>query len=313
MNAPEVYVGVDVSKAVLDIALRPSGKTWQVPNTPEGVDDLVGQLKPLQPTLIVMEATSTYHLDCLVTLREAGLPSVAINPRQIRDFARATGQLAKTDRLDAQIIAHYAEALKPEVRPLPDALQRELSDWRVRRRQLVQMITAERNRLRIASAVVKPSIQAHIDWLTHDLDELNQQLRQMIRENPEWHALDQLLQSVPGVGEAVSLTLIAELEELGQANRHEIAALVGVAPLNRDSGRQQGTREVWGGRADVRAALYMATLVAIRYNPVIKAFYERLIGAGKRTKVALIACMRKLLVILNTMVKNNKHWQPARH
>jgi transposase len=306
-----LYVGIDVSQKSLDIAVRPTGERWQVDNAPAGIDQLVVRLQALTPARIVLEATSSYHLDLVTALAEVALPAVLVNPRQVRDFARATGQLAKTDRLDAAVLAHFAAAIQPEVRPLPDSTQRELSALRARRQQVMEMLTAEKNRLGTSSQRIRPHVQAHIAWLTQQLEDLDHQVREMIQRSPLWRAQDDLLQSVPGIGPVVSATLIAELPELGHLNRHEIAALVGVAPLNRDSGQHRGERHVWGGRAVVRTALYMATLVATRFNPVIRAYYHHLLEIGKAKKVALVACMRKLLIILNTMVKTGTRWQPS--
>jgi len=239
----------------------------------------------------------------------AGLPVVVINPRQARDFAKATGQLAKTDAIDAAILAQFAEVVRPPVRPLPDAQTQELAALIARRRQLIEMRTAESNRLGSAAKRVRPGIAAHLRWLDTQVARVDQDLTQAIRQSPVWRARDDLLQSTPGVGPVVTTTLLAELPELGTLTGKQIAALVGVAPLNRDSGLVRGTRTVWGGRASVRAALYMSALVAVRHNPVIKAFYLRLRAAGKAPKVALIACMRKLLTILNAMLKHQTPWR----
>ena len=239
-----------------------------------------------------------------------GIPLVVVNPRQVRDFAKAIGRLAKTDRLDAQVLAHFGEATQPQPRPLPDAQSQALQAWLARRSQLVAMLTAEKNRLGAALAPVRPRLQAHIGWLQEELAALDQDLADTLRKSPLWRAKDNLLQGVPGVGPKVSLTLLAHLPELGSLTRQQISALVGVAPLNRDSGLMRGRRSVWGGRARVRAALYMATLVAARHNPVIRNFYQRLLEAGKPKKVALVAGMRKLLCILNAMLKHQQSWNP---
>jgi len=241
-----------------------------------------------------------------------GLPIVVINPRQARDFARATGRLAKTDALDAAVLAHFAEAIRPTPRPLPDETAQQLAALVARRRQLVEMRTAENNRLHGTAPNLRPRINRHIAWLDQELETINQDLETMIQSSPLWRAKEELLRSVPGVGPTVARTLVAELPELGHLNRKEIAALVGVAPLNRDSGTLRGRRAIWGGRASVRLVLYMAALVASRRNPVIKAFYDRLLAAGKTPKVALVACMRKLLTILNTMLNHGTSWNPAR-
>ena len=243
-------------------------------------------------------------------LATAGLPLAMVNPRQVRDFARATGKLAKTDQLDAQVLAHFAEAVRPTPYPLPDAQTQELTALLTRRHQVVEMLTAEKNRLRSARELVHRRVQDHICWLEQELADLDDDLERTLRKSPLWREKDNLLRSVPGIGRVVSITLLADLPELGTLSRHQIAALVGVAPLNRDSGRFRGKRMVWGGRARVRAALYMAALTASRYNPIIKAFYHRLCEAGKARKVALTACMRKLLIILNSMVKHRQTWNP---
>lgn len=309
MTAPVVCVGIDVSKARLDVACRPSGDRWAVANDPPGIARLVDRLRGLSPTLIVLEATGGLELPPTGTLAAAGLPVVVVNARQVRDFAKATGQLAKTDAIDAAVLAHFAEAVRPALRPLPDAATQALSALMMRRRQLIEMRTAEQNRLGSAPASVRSRIRAHLTWLTRELAHLDDDLAQTIRESPVWREKDDLLQSTPAVGPVLARTLLAALPELGTLNRKQIAALVGVAPLNRDSGTLRGRRIVWGGRAHVRAALYMSALVATRYNPVIRAFYQRLCAAGKAKKVALTACMHKLLTILNTMLKHGTRWQ----
>jgi len=304
----EIYVGIDVSKDTLDVAVRPGGQTWSTTNDLEGIDELVPRLVAMAPVLIVMEATGGLELPVGSQLAIAGLAVAIVNPRQVRDFARATGRLAKTDSLDAQVLAHFAEAMQPEPRPLPDPDRLVLDDLVARRRQMVEMLTAERNRLHRARRVVRPRIEAHIQWLQKELESLDDDLEAFIHQSPLWREQENLLQSVPGVGPVVARTLLAHLPELGKLNRKEIAALVGVAPLNRDSGHYRGRRTIWGGRASVRSALYMSALVATRYNPVIAEVYQRLLAAGKEKKVALVACMRKLLVILNAMVKTGQHW-----
>jgi transposase len=300
------YVGIDVSKDQLDIAVRPTGDTWSMANDAAGITEVVQRLAQLHPKLAVLEATGGLQMP----LAAAGLPLSMVNPRQVRDFARATGRLAKTDRLDAQVLAHFAEAVRPTPYPLPDAQTQELTALLTRRHQVVEMLTAEKNRLRTSRASVRQRVQDHIRWLEQELADLDDDLERTLRESPIWREKDNLLRSVPGIGRVVSSTLLADLPELGTLRRHQIAALVGVAPLNRDSGRFRGKRTVWGGRARVRAALYMAALTASRYNPIIKAFYHRLCGAGKARKVVLTACMRKLLIILNSMVKHQQTWTP---
>lgn len=306
------FVGIDVAKQQLDVALRPSGERFKVPHDEQGLTVLVSRLRAQQPTLIVLEATGGFEVDVAGALAAGGLPTAVINPRQARDFARSTGLLAKTDQLDAQALAHFAEAVRPEPRPLPDAQAQELSALLLRRRQLLEMLIAEKNRLTMAPRQIRAHIQKHIDWLQQQLADLDRDLGQLIRSSPVWRAKDNLLRSVPGVGPVLATTLLASLPELGTLNRKQIAALAGVAPLNRDSGTLRGRRMVWGGRAHVRSVLYMSTLVAVRHNPALRAFYERLRRAGKLPKVALTACMRKLLTILNAMLKRETHWIPAR-
>jgi len=311
LSVQGVFVGIDVSKARLDIAVRPSGDEWTSPNTDAGVRSAAARLKDLRPELAVMEATGGLEVPLAGALAALALPVVVINPRQVRDFARSVGRLAKTDALDARVLAHFAEAVRPEPRPLPDEQSQELSSLISRRRQVSEMLTAEKNRLRTARSRVRRRLQAHIRWLERELSDIDGDLERSIKGSPLWRAKDDILKSVPGVGSVVSITLLSELPELGRLNRKEIAALVGVAPLNRDSGTLAGRRTVWGGRARVRAALYMAALVATRYNPVIRAFYQRLCEAGKPKKVALTACMRKLLLILNSMIKRWAPWNGA--
>jgi transposase len=308
MHEPQVCVGIDVSKAQLDVALRPTEDQWHVSNDEVGIPALVERLQAVQPTLIVLEATGGLEVPAAGALAEAGLPVVVVNPRHARDFAKATGRLAKTDRLDARGLAHFAEAVRPTPRPLPEAQAQALSALLTRRRQLVQMLTAERRRLQSAPQRIRADIQAHIAWLERRLARTDADLAAAIRSTPLWRAKDEMLQSTPGVGPILSRTLVAEVPELGALNRQEIAALIGVAPLNRDSGTVRGKRAVWGGRAHVRAVLYMSTLAAVRHNSVLKAFYERLRAVGKAPKVALTACMRKLLTILNAMLKHQTPW-----
>lgn len=309
MNQTLVFVGVDVSKANVDVALRPGDERWQSPRDEEGMRELADRLRTLVPTLIVVEASGGLELPLVATLAAESLPVVVVNPRQVRDFARATGKLAKTDALDAAVLAHFAEAVRPALRPLRDAETQTLTDLVARRHQLVTMLVAEKNRRGSASAAVLPRVEAHISWLEDELRDLDDELKQTLQSSPHWRARDELLRSVPGVGEQLSLTLMAHLPELGSLDRRQIAALVGVAPFNRDSGALRGRRAIWGGRARVRSALYMSALVASRYNPVIRDFYQRLVAAGKPKKLALTACMRKLLVILNAIVKHHSPWQ----
>lgn len=308
MGSPACFVGIDVSKARLDIAGHPGDLRATFLRSGEGIAQMVVHLRRLRPTLLVLEATGGLERPVVRAVVEAALPVVVVNPRQVRDFAKATGQLAKTDRLDAHALARFGEAVRPAVRPLPEATTQALREGLARRRQLVEMLTAERNRLGSASPAVTERIRAHLAWLQAELAREDAALDAAIRQSPVWGARVDLLRSVPGVGPAVSRTLLADLPELGALTRQRIAALVGVAPLNRDSGRFCGRRGVWGGRAAVRAALYMAALVAVRRNRVLRGFYQRLRGAGKAPKVALVACMRKLLTILNAMVKHHTPW-----
>lgn len=308
MSERAVFVGVDVAKDALDIAVRPSDERWSVTNDEAGVAALVTRLRPLGPALVVCEATGGFEHAVIAALAAAGLPIVVANPRQVRDFARATGQLAKTDQLDAGILALFAERVRPTPRPLPDDAAQLLDAVLTRRRQLLEMLTAEKNRLGFAPKPLHRGIQAHIRWLERQLDDVTKELAALIEASPVWRAKDNLLQSVPGVGPIVSSTLLGELPELGTLSHKQIAALAGVAPLARDSGTLRGKRMIWGGRASVRTALFMAALCGRRWNPALKVFYARLIAAGKPKKVALIACARKLLTILNAMVRNNTHW-----
>jgi transposase len=305
------FVGIDVSKHQLDIAVRPSGETWAVAHEEVGLSALVTRLQALAPTLIVLEATGGLEVALAGALASARLPVAVVNPRQVRDFAKSTGTLAKTDRLDAQCLAHFAEAVRPESRPLPDAQAQELTALLQRRRQLVDMLTAEKNRLQAAAGRIRPQIQVHIEWLQQQIGQFDDELRALIRSSPLWRETEDLLRSAPGVGPVLATTLVAALPELGTLTRQQIAALVGVAPLNRDSGTLRRRRAVWGGRAQVRTVLYMSTLVAVRHNPVLTAFYQRLRAAGKAPKVALTACMRKLLTILNAMLKHRTRWAPV--
>jgi transposase len=310
MTAP--FVGLDIAKDHIDVGTWPEQHHWQVRNHTEGIAQLVDELAARAPACIVLEASGGYEQEAAATLAGAGLPVVVVNPRQVRDFARATGQLAKTDRLDALILAHFAEAVKPAIRPLPDATTEELRLLLVRRTQVIAMITAEKNRLKTAMPAVRKHIKAHIAWLEGQRDELDTELRDRLKASPIWREKEQLLRSVTGIGPVASLTLLAALPELGQLSQKEIVSLAGLAPVARDSGTLRGKRTIWGGRARVRQGLYMATLSASKHNPVIRAFYQRLIAAGKPPKVALTACMRKLLTILNAMLRTHTPWDPAR-
>jgi transposase len=312
MTQPKVVVGIDVAKREVEVAVRPSAEQWRVATDDAGLAALVVRLRALGPALVVLEATGGYELPVVAALSAAQLPVVVVNPRQVRAFARAVGKLAKTDAIDAAVLAQFAEAVNPEVRPLADELTQQLQGWLGRRRQVLEMIIAEEHRLALARPGVRRQIQGHIEWLRAQLRDVEGELRTLIRDSPVWREQEDLLRTVPGVGPVLATTLLADLPELGRLNRKEIAALVGVAPLNRDSGQYRGRRAVWGGRAPVRAVLYMATVAALRCNPVIRGFYDRLCAAGKPRKVALTACMRKLLTILNAMMHRRTGWQPVR-
>jgi len=308
MPHTQVFVGIDVSKAQLDAAVRPAGR-FAAPNDEAGVAQVLARLRAVPPTLVVVEATGGLEIPLVGALATAGVPVVVVNPRQVRDFAKATGKLAKTDAVDAQVLAHFAEVMRPEPRPLPDEQTQALAALVARRRQLVEMLTAEQNRLASARGPVRQNLRAHIAWLVRALGHADADLAQAIRNSPVWREKEALLRSTPGVGPVLTTTLLANLPELGTVTGKQIAALVGVAPFNRDSGTWRGKRTVWGGRAQIRAVLYMGALVAARFNPVIRAFYLRLCAAGKAKKVALTACMRKLLLILNAMLKQRTPWR----
>lgn len=307
---PPCFVGLDIAKDHIDVSVRPTDDRWQTEQTDEGIAQLVARLVALTPALVVVESTGGYETAVVTALAMAQIPVAVVNPRQVRDFAKAIGRLAKTDALDAAVLALFAERVRPEVRPLPDEAHQELIALVTRRRQLLDMLTAERNRLATARRSVRASVQQHVRWLERRIHDADADLTTTIQRSPLWRAKDDLLRSVPGIGPITSSMLIALLPELGLLSRREIASLVGVAPLNRDSGQQRGRRIVWGGRATVRRPLYMATLVATRRNPVIRAFYQRLRCAGKPPLVALVAAMRKLITILNAMVKHHQSWQP---
>lgn len=312
----EAYAGVDVSKERLEVCVRRDREarvgedTFGVSNDPAGTQTLLARLLEERPALVILEATGGFERPVAAALAAAGLPVAVVNPRQARDFARATGRLAKTDRIDAQILARFAQAVRPAPRPVPEEEAQALAEITARRRQVVGMLTAEKNRLGAATTKpVRKRLEAHVRWLEKELSRTDRDLEEAIAKSPTWRENEKLLRSVPGVGPVVARTLLAELPELGSLRPKQLAALVGVAPLNRDSGAFRGRRAVWGGRATVRAALYMGALVATRHNPQIKEFYERLLGAGKPRKVALVACMRKLLTILNAMLKNRTPWR----
>jgi transposase len=304
------FVGVDVSKSQLDLCVLPQRRRCRLGNDDAGLGELIAWLGDPAGTLVVLEATGGYQMAAVAALATAGFDVVVANPRQVRDHARSRGQLAKTDRLDAEAIAEFAQRNRPPVRPLPDQQTRLLQALMARRRQLLEMLTMEKNRLQQAAKPLAKPIAKHVQWLKKELKQLDDDLADQVRQSDLWREKDQLLRSVPGVGDVTSRTLLAELPELGQINNKQIAALAGLAPLNRDSGRFAGQRTIWGGRATVRTALYMAVVSAIRHNPIIRPHYQRLKKLGKPPKVALVACMRKLLTILNTMLKEHQPWQP---
>lgn len=310
MNNPSssLYVGIDVSGSFLDVAVHPTDETFRVNNDADAIDQLVVRLGALKPALIVMEATGKLELAVLKALCQAQLPAVAVNPRQVRDFARATGRRAKTDRIDALVIAHFGQAVGPVVRPLDDEQTEQLQALVMRRLQLIDMLTAEKNRLKRAHHVARESLRDHIKWLEQQLDVAERDIDTFLRASPAWRQKEDLLRSVPGIGPTAAATLIGFMPELGSLSRREIAALAGVAPFNADSGNHTGKRHIQGGRAVVRRALYMACVPALRFNPVVRTFYDRLKKAGKPSKVALTACMRKLLIMLNAMVRNLTPW-----
>jgi transposase len=304
------FIGIDVSKSLLEVAVHESDYQFRCANKASAFGELIAELIALRPALIVLEATGGLEIPVVAALHAAGLPVVVVNPRQVRDFAKALGQLAKTDRLDARVLAHFAAAIKPPLRPIKSADELELDALVGRRGQLVEMLTAEKNRRgSAATATVREKIKEHIDWLEERIAELDEQLQALLKSSSLWQGKDDILQSVPGIGPVVSFSMLADLPELGTLNRQQISKLVGVAPLNCDSGKQRGTRHIYGGRARVRSMLYMAALSATRYNPVIKEFYERLLAKNKPFKVVITACMHKLLAIINVMVRDNTHWK----
>jgi transposase len=306
----QTFVGIDVSKQLLEVAAHESDYQFRCANKASAFAELIAELIALRPALIVLEATGGLEISVTAALHATGLPVVVINPRQVRDFAKATGQLAKTDRLDARVLAHFAAAIKPPQRPIKSKDELELDALVGRRGQLIEMLTAEKNRRGSAATdTVRDEIQEHIDWLNERIAELDEQLKALLKTSSLWQGKDDILQSVPGIGPVVSFSMIADLPELGTLNRQQISKLVGVAPLNNDSGQQSGSRHIYGGRARVRCMLYMAALSATRYNPTIKKFYQRLMAKNKLFKVAITACMRKLLAIINVMVRDNTLWK----
>lgn len=310
MSTPaQLFVGIDVSKDHLDLALSQCEQSWQFANSPQGIDELADLLKAHEPKLIVLEATGGYEQLALHQLQQI-FPVAIVNPRRVRAFARANGLLAKTDRIDAHNLAHFAQVIQPHTQPPSSEAQQQLAGMVARRRQLHRMLTAERNRLRNAHPALRPQLQAHIDWLRRALKDLDTEIKCLMKGDPELNEKAELLQSAPAVGMVTAASLLGDLPELGTLDRKQIAALVGVAPMNQDSGRKSGRRRIKGGRAPIRAALYMAALSASRFNPVIRTFYLRLLENGKEKKVALTACMRKLLTMLNAMMRDQKHWNP---
>lgn len=302
------WVGIDVSKASLDIYLRPSGEQFRVKNQTTGIAELIERLQSFTIGQVILEASGGLELEVAQALQEKEFAISIINPRQGRDFAKASGKLAKTDRIDAAVLAHFGEAMQPDVTVLASASAQALQEAVTRRRQLVEMLTAEKNRQSSLRGNMQQNLEEHLVWLEAHIQQLNLEIEQLSQDQEQWRSRIELLKSVPGIGKVIATTLVAALPELGQVSDKRISALVGVAPFNRDSGKYKGTRTIWGGRANVRAALYMGTLVAVRYNPVLKAFYTRLVEQGKAKKVALIACMHKLLRILNAMVRDSKSW-----
>jgi transposase len=312
MSATAGFVGIDVSKALLDCHCLPEETTHQDPNDEAGIVAVVARLKAMQPALIVLEATGGLEMPLAAALAAAALPVAVVNPRQVRDFAKAMGKLAKTDAIDAAVLARFAQAIRPQVRPLPDEKARQFDAILTRRRQLVEMRVAEKNRLAtVLPKAVRKDLEAHVKYLSGRLVEMDEEMDRMIQESEVWKAKDDLLRSVPGIGKVVSRTLLAALPELGTLTNKKIAALVGLAPIARDSGTQRGRRRIGGGRGPVRSVLYMAAVTAIKHNPILEAFYQRLLAAGKATKVALTAVMRKLLTIVNSMVRESKPWDPT--
>jgi transposase len=310
MSESGAWIGIDVAKAWLDMARDEAEPVQRFANEAEGIAALVTDLVAAAPQLIVLEATGGQETALTAALVAAGLPVAVVNPRQVRDFARATGRLAKTDALDARLLAHFAARIQPPVRPLPDETAQELAALVGRRRQLVEMRTAERQRRLTLAPRLRPALDAHVRLLSQQIADLDRALAQTLRESPVWQAKEDLLRTIPGVGPVVARTLLAELPELGTLERGQVACLAGVAPLNCDSGQRTGARRCWGGRAPVRAALYMATVCAIRRNPVIQPLYARLREAGKPVKVAMVACMRKLLIIANALLRDGTVWNP---
>ena len=312
MSKKKTFIGIDICKASLEVAVFQRDTRFVLANKESAFPELLAELISLRPKRIVVEATGGLEIPVVSALYAAGLPVVVVNPRQIRDFAKATGQLAKTDKLDAAVLAHFAAAIQPELRRVKNAAELELDALVTRRRQLVEMLAAEKTRLSsTATTAMRAEVRTHIEWLEQRLEDIDEQLRKRITDSPVWRVKDDLLQTVPGIGPVTALALVADVPELGDLNRHQVAKLVGVAPLNRDSGKLRGQRHIFGGRQAVRNTLYMAIQSAVRHNPIIKEFYLRLLANHKPKKVALVACMRKLLTIVNVMIKTNTKWQLA--
>lgn len=310
MSEHGAWIGIDVAKAWLDVASTNEGRPWRAANDAEGIAALVADLTARTPRLVVLEATGGHERAVTAALAVAGIPVAVVNPRQVRDFAKATGQLAKSDALDARVLARFAQRVQPPVRPLPDETAQDLAALLARRRQLIEMRTAEQNRRPGLAPRLRPALDAHLVWLSQQLAELDRELDRTLRASPVWREKEALLRSIPGVGPVVARTLLGELPELGTCDRREVAALAGVAPLNADSGTRRGKRCTWGGRGTVRAALYMAAIAASRHNPAIRPYYRRLRDQGKPVKVALVACMRKLLTIANAILRDGVPWSP---
>ncbi len=311
MEQQKQWVGIDVSKASLDVYLRPSGKQFQFNNQANGISELIRQLQGFPVEQVILEASGGLELEAAQALQQQGYAISIINPRQGRDFAKASGKLAKTDRIDAAVLAHFGEAMRPAITVLASANEQGLQEAVTRRRQLVEMLTAEKNRQSSLRGKMRQSVEEHLQWLEERIRELDREIEELSQSQAEWRSRITILKSVPGIGNVIATTLVASLPELGQVSDKRISALVGVAPFNRDSGKYRGSRTIWGGRSSVRAVLYMGTLVAVQHNPVLKAFYARLLAQGKAKKVALTACMHKLLRILNAMIRDGKTWQPS--
>jgi transposase len=310
MGTQDVFVGIDVSKENLEVCLWPSEERMGFAQSEDGWALMSEFIQSFSPRLVVLEATGGLERGAVTALAVKGLPVVVVNPRQVRHFAISKGILAKTDKIDARVIAQFAESIRPEIRPLKDLEAQELDSLVTRRRQIVQMLVAEKNRLHSAPGWTRKDIGMHIEWMEKRLEKIEKDMDRMIQKSPVWRVKGEILRSMKGVGPGLCRTVLSDLPELGTLKRQKIAVLVGVAPLNRDSGKFRGRRTIWGGRAEIRSVLYMATVAAIRWNPVIRAFHERLVKRGKAPKVAIVACMRKLLSILNAMIKNQTHWQP---